>query len=171
MPVEEFSYERRYGLIDLEDLEKKSRRRRRPSYPIADFFGTVENVKAAAELAHAKGALLAVPVHRGCVAGNSCAPVDADIVAGELQWFAIHPATVVRTRASSPPRKIVRRCPAGCRRNQRLARSSGLLPDPLHARTAYPREKATSNICTNQALIALMATVFMTVYGGKACES
>ena len=27
------------------------------------------------------------------------------------------------------------------------------------------REKATSNICTNQALIALMANIFMTVYG------
>jgi glycine dehydrogenase subunit 1 len=27
------------------------------------------------------------------------------------------------------------------------------------------REKATSNICTNQALVALMATIFMTVYG------
>jgi glycine dehydrogenase subunit 1 len=27
------------------------------------------------------------------------------------------------------------------------------------------REKSTSNICTNQALVALMATVFMTVYG------
>jgi glycine dehydrogenase subunit 1 len=27
------------------------------------------------------------------------------------------------------------------------------------------REKATSNICTNQALVALMANIFMTIYG------
>ena len=33
------------------------------------------------------------------------------------------------------------------------------------------REKATSNICTNQALIALMATIFMTVYGREGTEA
>src|ERR1700748_1777922 len=32
------------------------------------------------------------------------------------------------------------------------------------------REKATSNICTNQALIALMVNVYMTVYGREGLK-
>src|SRR5258708_39456260 len=32
------------------------------------------------------------------------------------------------------------------------------------------REKATSNICTNQALVALMATIFMSVYGREGLK-
>src|SRR5258708_12767599 len=32
------------------------------------------------------------------------------------------------------------------------------------------REKATSNICTNQALIATMATIYMTVYGREGIK-
>jgi glycine dehydrogenase subunit 1 len=32
------------------------------------------------------------------------------------------------------------------------------------------REKATSNICTNQALVALMANIFMTVYGREGLK-
>jgi glycine dehydrogenase subunit 1 len=32
------------------------------------------------------------------------------------------------------------------------------------------REKATSNICTNQALVALMATIFLTVYGKQGLK-
>ena len=32
------------------------------------------------------------------------------------------------------------------------------------------REKATSNICTNQALVAMMTTVFLTVYGKQGMK-
>ena len=32
------------------------------------------------------------------------------------------------------------------------------------------REKATSNICTNQALVAMMTTVFLTVYGKEGLK-
>jgi glycine dehydrogenase subunit 1 len=32
------------------------------------------------------------------------------------------------------------------------------------------REKATSNICTNQALVALMTTIFLTVYGKEGLK-
>src|SRR6202044_3983572 len=32
------------------------------------------------------------------------------------------------------------------------------------------REKATSNICTNQALVALMTTIFLTVYGKQGMK-
>ncbi len=32
------------------------------------------------------------------------------------------------------------------------------------------REKATSNICTNQALVALMCNIFMTIYGKQGLK-
>src|SRR3979409_689172 len=59
MPVEEFGYDAATGGIDLEDLEKKlTADTAAVLIQSPNCFGIVENVKAAAELAHKAGALL-----------------------------------------------------------------------------------------------------------------
>jgi glycine dehydrogenase subunit 1 len=96
-------------------------------------------------------------------------PRDADIVAGELQSFAISPsyggpfAGVIACKdqyVRQLPGRLVGQTKDG---NGNRAFCLTLATREQHIR----REKATSNICTNQALIALMATVFMTVYGKR----
>jgi glycine dehydrogenase subunit 1 len=168
MPVVEFGYVAESGNLDLEDLE----RRMDPLtgaviVQTPNFFGIVEQVKAAAEIAHRHGALLIVVFTEAVSLGLLAPPADADIVAGELQSFAISPsyggpyAGIIATRE-----KYIRQMPGrlvGETTDSRGARAFCLT---LSTREQHiRREKATSNICTNQALIALMATVFMTVYG------
>src|SRR5438105_6075735 len=59
LPVEEFGYDAATGGIDLEDLEKKlTDDTAGVLIQSPNFFGVIENVKAAADLAHRKGALL-----------------------------------------------------------------------------------------------------------------
>ena len=94
-------------------------------------------------------------------------PQDADIVAGELQSFAIPPsyggpfAGVIATRRNTSARFRAGWWARPTDTNGNRAYCLTLSTREQHIR----REKATSNICTNQALMALMATVFMTVYG------
>ena len=57
-----------------------------------NFFGIVENVKQAAAIAHEHGALLVVVFSEAVSLGILEPPRDADIVAGELQSFAIPPS-------------------------------------------------------------------------------
>jgi len=132
-----------------------------------NFFGIVEDVKAASEVAHRKGALLIVVFTEAVALGLLAPPVDADIVAGELQSFAIAPsfggpyAGVLATKA-----RYLRQLPGRLVGETKDARGNRAYCLTLAAREQHiRREKATSNICTNQALVALMATVFMTVYG------
>jgi glycine dehydrogenase subunit 1 len=168
MPVDEFGYDAATGLIDLEDLERKiTSETAAVLIQSPNFFGVVENVKAAAEIAHAKGALLVFLFTEAVSLGILSPPADADIVAGELQSFAIPPsyggpyAGIIAAKE-----KFLRQMPGrlvGETKDSRGARAFCLT---LATREQHiRREKATSNICTNQALIALMATVFMTVYG------
>jgi glycine dehydrogenase subunit 1 len=170
MPVEEFGYDSTTGLIDLEDLEKKiTAETAAVLIQSPNFFGVVENVKAAAELAHAKGALLVYLFTEAVSLGILTPPVEADIVAGELQSFAISPsyggpyAGIIAAKE-----KFVRQMPGRLVGETKDSRGNRAYCLTLSTREQHiRREKATSNICTNQALIALMATVFMTVYGRR----
>jgi glycine dehydrogenase subunit 1 len=132
-----------------------------------NFFGIIEDLERASEAAHAAGALLIVVITEPVSLGLLKPPASADIVAMETQAFGMAPsyggpyAGVIATREkyvrSMPGRLVGQTTDAQGRRGFCLT----LATREQHIR----REKATSNICTNQALCALMAAIFMTVYG------
>jgi glycine dehydrogenase subunit 1 len=168
VPADEFAYHGESGLFDVADLEGKL------DDSVAaviiqspNFFGVIESVQQAAALAHARGALFVVVFTEAVSLGLLEPPRDADIVAGELQSFAIPPsyggpfAGVIACKE-----KYMRQLPGRLVGETRDANGNRAFCLTLSTREQHiRREKATSNICTNQALIALMATVFMTVYG------
>jgi glycine dehydrogenase subunit 1 len=132
-----------------------------------NFFGTVEDVEAIAEIAHKRGALLVVSIAEAVSLGIVEPPRVADIVAMEAQSFGVPTGFggpycgVLATKD-----KFVRQMPgrlAGQTVDKKGKRGFVLT---LATREQHiRREKATSNICTNQALVALMVNIFMTVYG------
>jgi len=168
MPVAEFGYDAETGAVDLDDLERTiDDLTAAVIIQTPNFFGIVEQVKAAAEIAHRRGALLVVVFTEAVSLGILEPPADADIVAGELQSFAISPsyggpyAGIIATKE-----KLIRQVPGRLVGQTTDSRGHRAFCLTLATREQHiRREKATSNICTNQALIALMATVFMTVYG------
>ena len=132
-----------------------------------NFFGTVEDVEAIAEIAHRKGALLVVTIAEAVSLGIVEPPRPADIVAMEAQSFGVPVgfggpycgviATHERFVRQMPGRLAGQTTDGNGKRGFVLT----LATREQHIR----REKATSNICTNQALVALMVNIFMTVYG------
>jgi glycine dehydrogenase subunit 1 len=166
--VDEIDYDPDSGALDLAQLEQKC------DQTVAavliqspNFFGVLENTKQAAAIAHAQGALLVFLFTEAVSLGLLEPPRDADIVAGELQSFAIAPSyggPYAGVLASKE--KYMRQLPGRLVGETKDSRGNRAFCLTLSAREQHiRREKATSNICTNQALIALMATVFMTVYG------
>ena len=166
--VATFGYDAASGSLDMADLE--SQLNRETACVIVqspNFFGVVEQLKDAAALAHQVGALLIMVFTEAVSLGLLAPPLEADIVAGELQSFAITPsyggpfAGIIATRE-----KYIRQIPGRLVGLTKDAAGNRAFCLTLSTREQHiRREKATSNICTNQALIALMATVFMSVYG------
>ena len=88
MPVAEFGLSNAAGTLDLDDLERQiDEHTAAVIIQSPNFFGIIENVKQAAEIAHRKGALLVVVFTEAVSLGLVEPPVDADIVAGELQSY------------------------------------------------------------------------------------
>jgi glycine dehydrogenase subunit 1 len=132
-----------------------------------NFFGVIEDIPAIAEIAHAKGALLIVSIAEAVSLGVVRPPVEADIVSMETQSFGValsYGGPFCGVIAAKE--KYVRQMPG--RLVGQTVDSTGYRGFVLTLSTREQhirREKATSNICTNQALVALMATIFLSVYG------
>jgi glycine dehydrogenase subunit 1 len=168
LPIAEAPYDPATGLVDLAALEALvDDTTAAVVVQNPNFFGCVERIRDLAHIAHTKGALLVVIFTEAVSLGLLEPPTDADIVAGELQSFALSPSyggPYVGMMAAKE--KFIRQMPGRLAgqttdSNGNRAYCLTLATREQHIR----REKATSNICTNQALIALMATIFMSVYG------
>jgi len=133
-----------------------------------DFFGTVHDLKSLADAAHAAGALLVAvvdPVSLGLL--KRPGELGADIVVGEGQslgnarCFGGPGFGFLATRLEH-----VRRMPGRLvgEAKDRHGRRGYVLT--LQAREQHIRRgRATSNICTNHALAAIRAAVYLSVMG------
>jgi len=132
-----------------------------------NFFGTIEDIEALADVVHSKGAMLVVAIPEAVSLGIVEPPRSADIIAMEAQSFGVPLGFggpycgVIATRELYVRQMPGRLVGQTTDRNGKRGFVLTLATREQHIR----REKATSNICTNQALIALMANIFMTVYG------
>jgi glycine dehydrogenase subunit 1 len=168
LPTTLIGYDRDTGRLDLAALEAEvTEETAAVLVQSPNFFGVIEDIPAIAAIAHAKGALLIVSIAEAVSLGVIRPPVEADIVSLEAQSFGVALsyggpfcgvlATKEQYVRQMPGRLVGQTVDGNGNRGFVLTLSTR----EQHIR----REKATSNICTNQALVALMATIFLSVYG------
>lgn len=163
----EFGYEQ--GISDIEQLSQSiSKNTAAVIIQTPNFFGCIEDVKRVASLAHAQGALLIVsvdPISLGILEAPGV--LGADIVVGEGQGMGLPIAfggpylgffaTTEKLMRKIPGRIVGQTVDHEGHRGFVLT----LQTREQHIR----REKATSNICSNEALCALTAAVYLSAVG------
>jgi glycine dehydrogenase subunit 1 len=168
LPASLVGYDPKTGRVDLAALEASvTDETAAVLVQSPNFFGVIEDIPAIAAIAHAKGALLIVSIAEAVSLGVVRPPVEADIVSLEAQSFGValsYGGPFCGVLAAKE--QFVRQMPG--RLVGQTVDGSGYRGFVLTLSTREQhirREKATSNICTNQALVALMATIFLSVYG------
>ena len=139
-----------------------------------NFFGIVEDLQPIAERIHVLGGLMIIGFSEAIACGVLKPPgaMGADIVAGEGQSLGIPVsyggpylgifATLERFVRNMPGRLVGETIDLEGKRGFVLT----LATREQHIR----RERATSNICTNEGLCALMATVFLSCLGKEGLK-
>ena len=141
------------------------------AYP--NFFGEIEDLKTIAERAHRVGALVIIcanPLVYGLYA--SARELDADIAVGDCQPFGL------AMQFGGPyagymacKQEYVRQLPGRIVGETLDVEGKKGYVLTLQAREQHiRREKATSNICTNQALAALASLISMLWYGKEGVK-
>ncbi|MBK9438944.1 MAG: aminomethyl-transferring glycine dehydrogenase subunit GcvPA [Chloracidobacterium sp.] len=139
-----------------------------------NFFGCVEDLESLAAAAHAVGALFVVVVTEAISFGMLKTPgaCGADIVVGDGQSWGVPMSFggphlgLFATQDKFVRQMPGRLCGVAYDKNGKRGFVLTLSTREQHIR----REKATSNICTNQGLIALAATIYMETMGKKGLQ-
>jgi len=173
--VEKVGHDEKTGLMDLEELKDKVASDTSAVYvENPSYLGFMEeNVQAIGEIAHGKGASYIVGVDPTSL-GVLKAPGEygADIVCGEGQPLGNHMSyggPLLGIFACKHDNAYIRQMPGRIigitetLKDQRRAFVMTLQTREQHIR----REKATSNICSNQALCAVAAGVYLGLLGPK----
>jgi glycine dehydrogenase subunit 1 len=170
--VIEIGHDKRTGGLDLTDLRKKLSSQTAGVYlEYPSFLGSVEdNVEEITKMVHNAGALLVVgiePISLGVL--KPPGEFEADIVVGEGQPLGSHMnyggplLGIFACRGDSLLRQMPGRIigKTTTQDGKQDAYCMALQTREQHIR----REKATSNICTNEALLALAASMYLSLLG------
>lgn len=138
--------------------------------PSPNYFGGLDDWARAAEIAHAEGAML-IAVFHPISLGQLKTPGEcgADIAVGEGQCLGNPPAFGGPLLGLFATRKqFIRRLPGRLVGKTVDARGVMAFVTTLQTREQHiRREKATSNICTAQALLATRAAIYMSLLGKR----
>ncbi len=173
MHIEKVGYDHETGIMDLEDLKKKTGDRTAAVYvETPSYLGFAEeNVKAIGEIAHDKKAIYITgidPISLGIL--KAPGSYGADVVVGEGQPLGNHMSfggPLLGIFACNHDNAIIRQMPGRiigvteAIADKRRAFVMTLQTREQHIR----REKATSNICSNEALCSVAGAVYLSLLG------